>query len=342
MDNLVLHLTEECNMRCKYCFVQHSSKRMSEKVAMSAIDFLLASCKEYARVTFFGGEPLLEEPLLRKITEYIKTKSHRPVALGIITNGTLISDSFLEFAEKHDIKISLSYDGLNNDDNRVNKDGFALLDISRLSDAITKYRFFSTSVITADNVGGLYDNVVHLKELGFRDMNFFLDYSSRWELKHVELLKTAFEQIAEKYVEWLQNGDRVRINKIDDMIACYASDFGLSKTKVRRDMAYSVAVDGNVYPYASAVGNENLCLGNVVTGMNSGRMERVANMGFVKGCENCVINKACVAAIGNCITDDLLPYAYPIACHGYKIAFDTADWIVNKLIEGNYHQTKLK
>jgi len=326
-------------MRCKYCFVKHKNQQMSEEVATSAIDFLLASCKKYARVTFFGGEPLLEEPLLRKVTEYIKAKAHTPVGLGIVTNGTLISNSFLEFAEKHNIQISLSYDGLNNNDNRVNMDGRALLDISRLRDAITKYRFFSSSVITVENVSGLYENVVHLKELGFRKMNLFLDYSSIWKPKHVKLLRTAFERIAEKYVEWLQSGDHVHINKIDDMIACYTSDFGLSKTKVRRDMAYSVAVDGNVYPYASAVGNEKLCLGNVMTGMNVDRMEKVANMGFVKGCETCAINNACVAAIGNAITDDLLPHAYPIACHGYKIAFDTADWIVNKLMETN---TKLE
>jgi len=190
-------------------------------------------------------------------------------------------------------------------------------------------------VITPKNVRILYDNVVHLKEMGFRHMNFFLDYSSSWDKKDVELLREAFLRIGEKYVEWLKSGERVHINKIDDMIACYASDFGLSKTKVRRKIAYSVAVDGNVYPYASAVGNKNLCLGNVMTGINHDMMEAVSNLGFVKGCENCPINNACVAAIGNIITDDLLPYAYPIACHGYKISFDTADWIMNKLMDNN-------
>ena len=333
MDNLVLHLTEACNMRCKYCFMQQGSRRMSEEVAMSAIDLLLASCKKYARVTFYGGEPLLEEPLLRKVTEYIKAKSHMPVGLGIVTNGTMISDSFLQFSEKHSIRISVSYDGLKNDENRLNEDGCALLDVNLLSDAISKHQIISSSVVTASNVGILYDNIVHLKELGFRHINLFLDYSSIWKSEHVELLRTAFEQIAEKYVEWLRSGDHVHINKIDDMIACYASDFGLSKTKVQRDMAFSVAVDGNVYPYASAVGNEKLYLGNVITGLNLDMVEKVTNLGFVRGCESCVINKACVAAIGNIITDDLLPYAYPIACHGYKIAFDTADWIVNKLLD---------
>jgi len=69
-----------------------------------------------------------------------------------------------------------------------------------------------------------------------------------------------------------------------------------------------------------------------VTEINNDMLERVTNLGFVKGCESCVLNKACAAAIGNIITDDFLPYAYPIACHGYKIAFDTADKIMNKLV----------
>ena len=335
LSNLVLHLTEECNLRCKYCFMQRGSRRMSEETAKSAVDLLLTSCNEYARVTFYGGEPLTEEPLLRKVTEYIKEKSHRPVVLGIVTNGTLISDSFLDFAEKHNIEIAVSYDGLENDDNRRNEDGCALLDISRLSDAIAKHRFTSSSVITAANVRILYENVVHLREVGFRSMNFFLDYSENWKAEHVKMLRDAFERIAGKYVEWLKSGDRVKINKIDDMIECYVSGFGLSKTKVRRDLVFSVAVDGNVYPYASAVGNEKLCLGNVTTGMNRDMMKTVTSLGFVRGCEGCVINKACAAGIGNIITDDLLPHAYPIACHGYKIAFDTADWIVNKLIDEN-------
>ncbi|MCL2529030.1 MAG: radical SAM protein [Coriobacteriia bacterium] len=333
MDNLVLHLTEACNMRCKYCFMPPGSRRMSEEVAVLAIDLLLASGKDYARVTYYGGEPLLEEPLLRTITECIKAKSHIAVHLGIVTNGTLINDSFLEFADEQNLKISVSYDGLKNDDNRLSGDGLALLNISRLRDAIIKYQIISSSVITPTNIGILHDNVVNLKELGFRHMNFFFDYSATWKLQHVELLRAEFARIAEKYVEWLKSGDRVYINKIDDMIACYASDFGLSKTKVQRDMAFSIAVDGNVYPYASAVGNKNLCLGNVTTEINWDKVNKVTNLGFVRGCETCVINTACVSAIGNIITDDLLPYAYPIACHGYKTSFDTADWIINKLLD---------
>jgi len=65
-----------------------------------------------------------------------------PVGIGIVTNGILISGSFLEFAEKYNIRISVSYDGLRNDDNRLTEDGCALLDVNQLSDAITKHNLF--------------------------------------------------------------------------------------------------------------------------------------------------------------------------------------------------------
>ena len=337
MNNLILHLTEDCNLRCKYCFMQRGDRRMTEDIAYSAVDLLFESCNEYARITFYGGEPLLEEPLLRKITEYAKTKAKlktdTPLGLGIVTNGTLIDDSFLNYAEENEIGIAVSYDGLRNDDNRLDEKGCAILNVNNLCDAIKKHKFISSSVITTNNVDILYDNVVHLYELGFRSMNFFLDYSCNWKTEHVKLLRNAFERIAVKYVEWILNDDKVYINKIDDMIACYASDFGLSKTFVRRDLVFSVAADGNVYPYASAVGNEKLNLGNVVTGLNNDMIKKITSLGFVKGCENCVINNSCAAAIGNNISDELLPIAFPIACHGYKIAFDTADWIMNRLLD---------
>jgi len=91
-------------------------------------------------------------------------------------------------------------------------------------------------------------------------------------------------------------------------------------------------VNGDVYSFASAVGNKYLCLGNVVTGMNQPLLNKVNTLGFAKGCDKCLINDVCVAAKGNIITDTIEPHAYPIACHGYKIAFDVADYVLNALI----------
>ena len=70
-------------MRCKYCFMTPGSGRMSAEVAEAAVDYLLKECGDYATVTFFGGEPLLEFDLIKHITEYTRKKSSFPVLLDI-------------------------------------------------------------------------------------------------------------------------------------------------------------------------------------------------------------------------------------------------------------------
>ena len=332
INNLVLHLTEQCNLRCKYCFMTHGSERMSAKVAEASIDYLLKECGEYARVTFFGGEPLLEFGLIQHIVDYIRAKSSHPVALDIVTNGTMLTEEFFEYADKNGIHISISYDGILNDSNRIDEDMNPVLDVSKYKDAIAKYDITSASVIDVDNVGMWHDNVLHLRDLGFKSMDFFINYQSPWEAKHVEILRREFFKIGETYVKWVKNNDKIRMAKIDDMVRAYSGKFGLTKTRVRRDLVYSVATNGDVFPYASAVGNMNLHLGNIVTGMNQQMLEKVNTLGMVKGCEDCPINDACVAAKGNIITDSLEPHAYPIACNGYKIAFDVADYVINALL----------
>jgi len=332
INNLVLHLTEQCNLRCKYCFMTHGDECMSVEVAEAAVDYLLQECGQYARVTFFGGEPLLKFELIRHITEYIRSKSSHPVLLDIVTNGTLLTEEFLAYADKNGIQITISYDGLLNDTNRVDEEMKPVLDVSQHRDAIGKYGITSASVIDVNNVDIWHDNVLHLRDLGFKAMDFFIDYSSPWKMEHVEVMRREFFKIADTYVKWVKEDDKVRIAKIDDIVRAYSSKFGLSNTRVRRDLVYSVAVNGDVYPYASAVGNQNLCLGNVVTGMNQTLLDKVNALGFVKGCEECPINDVCVAAKGNIITDDIEPHAYPIACHGYKIAFDAADHVLNALL----------
>jgi len=308
------------------------SEDMSVEVAEATVDYLLQNCGKYAKITFFGGEPLLKFELIRHITDYIQNKASFPVSLDIVTNGTLLTEEIHKYAAANDILITISYDGLLNDTNRVNKDMKPTLDIAQHKDAISRHSITSASVIDVNNVDIWHDNVLHLRGLGFKSMDFFIDYSSPWKSGHIDTLRREFFKIADTYVKWVKDGDKVRISKIDEMVKAYSSKFELSKTRVRRDLVYSVAANGDVYPYASAVGNKNLCLGNVVTGMDQARLEKINALGFVDGCEKCPINDTCAAAIGNNITDDFKPRAYPIACHGYKIAFDVADYVVNELI----------
>lgn len=81
-QSLTFIVTEDCNLRCKYCYITHkaSNKKMNFSVAKKFIDYVLNSemIKQHAvTLDFIGGEPLLEIELIDKICDYFKLKSKR-------------------------------------------------------------------------------------------------------------------------------------------------------------------------------------------------------------------------------------------------------------------------
>ena len=71
----MLYLTEDCNLRCSYCFVNKSPRRMSSDTARKAVEFYLdrnISGAEYSiNITFFGGEPFLELDRMEEVIAWV-------------------------------------------------------------------------------------------------------------------------------------------------------------------------------------------------------------------------------------------------------------------------------
>jgi uncharacterized protein len=122
-------LTENCNFRCKYCFIKnqespdHNSGNMTLEVAIKGLDFF---CHRIAKdpkqfesektIVFYGGEPLLNwnvlKILLPKIEEYIQNgKLPKKTILNMVTNGSLITNEIAETLKKHNVQVSISIDG---------------------------------------------------------------------------------------------------------------------------------------------------------------------------------------------------------------------------------------
>lgn len=81
MGNLILQVTQQCNLRCKYCAYSgnyynrsHTSNRMDFETAKKAIDFYLKRSEkaDQLALSFYGGEPLLEFELIKKCVSYIE------------------------------------------------------------------------------------------------------------------------------------------------------------------------------------------------------------------------------------------------------------------------------
>lgn len=116
-----LALTEQCNLRCKYCGYMpkymdesYTLKEMSSDTAFKAIDILMKNSheSEICHVGFYGGEPLLRLNLIKECVAYIKEKyPFRKPAYNITTNAVLLDEDVAEFLIKNDIKIIISLDG---------------------------------------------------------------------------------------------------------------------------------------------------------------------------------------------------------------------------------------
>src|SRR5690554_6023574 len=123
--NLVLSLTEQCNLRCTYCYynVSHVERKlvMSDKVLEKsirlALDRTIELNQDFFNITFFGGEPLLCFESIRKgvkIAKALVKERRRELAkyfdlhFVINTNGTLLNDKILAFLKREKFKIYFS------------------------------------------------------------------------------------------------------------------------------------------------------------------------------------------------------------------------------------------
>lgn len=121
MENLILQVTQQCNMRCSYCAYSgnyfnrtHSTNRMTFETAKKAIDFYLErSDKADARyISFYGGEPLLEFELIKQCVNYaLEKKGDKSIGFPMTTNGTLLTDEVIKFIVKHKFSLMISLDG---------------------------------------------------------------------------------------------------------------------------------------------------------------------------------------------------------------------------------------
>ena len=103
---LCLHVSHDCNLRCKYCFASTGDfgtgrKIMDFETAKRAIDWVVAKSgkRRNIEVDFFGGEPLMAMDTVKKTVEYARSleKEHDKVfRFPITTNGVLLNDENIE------------------------------------------------------------------------------------------------------------------------------------------------------------------------------------------------------------------------------------------------------
>lgn len=121
-QQLILNVTERCNLRCKYCLYSglypyertHSYKIMDAEIMVRAIDYFLNHTQgpESKEISFYGGEPLMAWELIKEAIKHIKKRtSTENINFHIDTNGTCFSDEILRFIIQNKIFLQISIDG---------------------------------------------------------------------------------------------------------------------------------------------------------------------------------------------------------------------------------------
>lgn len=126
------HITNQCNLRCTYCYISKTAHKMTDAIGEKTIDKLLTDGKKNGfntiKLSFAGGECLLEFKRLIHFVEYGTEKAKElgiKIEFGVVTNGVLITDRVAKTLKQYNIQVAVSLDGFgkSNDMQRVFADG---------------------------------------------------------------------------------------------------------------------------------------------------------------------------------------------------------------------------
>ncbi|NLB80674.1 MAG: radical SAM protein [Clostridiaceae bacterium] len=128
---LVIYVTENCNFCCEYCFQQHQPKSLSQKTAESIVKFVKRELFKYqgVKISWFGGEPLLEMDIIEEISLQIKLacrQSKKVFWAEVTTNGYLLTpENMSRLIVCNVVDYTITLDGLkeNHDKYRHTLDG---------------------------------------------------------------------------------------------------------------------------------------------------------------------------------------------------------------------------
>ena len=184
---LCLHVAHTCNLNCSYCFASqgkfHGDRAlMSLEVGKQAIDFLVAHSGERTNleVDFFGGEPLMNWQVVKDIVSYarsLEAEHHKHFRFTLTTNGVLVDDEVIDFANREMHNVVMSLDGRREVHDRFRKDyaGHGSYDVivpkfQKFAWARGDRDYYIRGTFTHYNTDFTND-ILHMADLGFTQLS---------------------------------------------------------------------------------------------------------------------------------------------------------------------------
>jgi uncharacterized protein len=194
--DVTLMLTEQCNLRCPYCYVPKTERHMSEELALRAADFLLdrAPAGAGASLSFFGGEPLLERSLIERVVAHGLTRRPAGLRFTMPTNGLLLDGEALELVRVTGTQLALSLDST---EPGVDKGAASLERLQPLLPDLRRLNPIVRLTVTPDNVDRLCEGIISLFSLGLQRIMHQPAIERRWPTAALESWRAQHQRLAD-------------------------------------------------------------------------------------------------------------------------------------------------
>lgn len=295
---LCLHVAHTCNLNCSYCFAsqgKYSGKReiMSLEVGKKAMDFLVenSGSRKNLEVDFFGGEPLMNFDVVKEIVAYarkIEKQHNKNFRFTLTTNGVLIDDDVIDFANREMSNVVLSLDGRKeiHDRFRVDYAGNGSYDkivpkFQKLVEARGGKNYYMRGTFTHANPDFLND-IRQMLALGFTQLSMepvvcAAGDPSELTEEDIKTVSEQYEKLAQLMLERRKEGRPFTFYHY--MIDLTGGPCIYKRISGCGSGTEYMAVTpwGDLYPCHQFVGDEKFKLGSIYTGVtNTARQEEFA------------------------------------------------------------------
>ncbi|WP_407384701.1 thioether cross-link-forming SCIFF peptide maturase [Ruminococcus sp.] len=308
---LCLHVAHTCNLNCEYCFASqgkyHGDRAlMSFEVAKQAIDFLIAhsGSRKNLEVDFFGGEPLMNFDVVKEITAYcrsIEKEKGKNFRFTLTTNGVLLDDEVIDFANKECHNVVLSLDGRKEVHDRlrksVNGKGSYDLIVPKFQHFVERRGnkgYYMRGTFTHHNTD-FTEDIFHMADLGFTELSMepvVCPPDDPYALTDDDLpvLFDQYELLAKEMLKREKEGKPITFYH-------YMLDLNGGPCIYKRISGCGSGTEymavtpwGDLYPCHQFVGNPDYLLGNVYDGVTNPKVQdefKLCNAYARPDCQDC-------------------------------------------------------
>ena len=356
---LCLHIAHDCNLACKYCFVEEGEYHgrralMSFEVGKKALDFLIANSgnRVNLEVDFFGGEPLMNWDVVKQLVEYGRSREkecNKKFRFTITTNGVLLNDEIMDFCNREMSNVVLSLDGRKevNDRMRPFRNGSGSYDLivpkfQKFAESRGTKDYFVRGTFTRNNLDFSKD-VLHFADLGFKKLSIepvVADPKEPYSIREEDLpqIMEEYDRLAKEFIKRKKEGRgfqffhfMIDLNQ-GPCVAKRLSGCGSGTEYL------AVTPWGDFYPCHQFVGMEDFLLGNVDEGITNTKVRdefKLCNVYAREKCRDCFARFYCsggCAANAYNFSGDITG-AYEIGCAMQKKRIECAIMIRAALAE---------